>query len=69
MDSDDFDRWMCYLLFPGKDVLIEEELYLLVGDVDAQLLEWIASEILKAEDVQHAYGQRFPTVNYQDFIN
>jgi len=33
-------------------MLVEVELDLLVGDVDAQLLEGVPLEVLKAEDVQ-----------------
>ena len=39
-------------LLPGEDVLVEVELDLLVGDVDAQLLEGVPLEVLKAEDVK-----------------
>ena len=42
-------------LLPGEDVLVEVELDLLVGDVDAQLLEGVPLEVFKAEDVQDPY--------------
>ena len=35
-------------------VLVEEELQLLVGNVDAQLLKAVAGKVLKPENVQHA---------------
>lgn len=41
-------------LFPSKYVLVEVKLDLLVGDVDAELLERVFLEVLKAEDVQDA---------------
>ena len=45
-----------YLLFPGEDVLIEEILDLLVGDVDTKLLERVAASrtqmIFKTENIQ-----------------
>lgn len=43
-------------LLPGEYVLVEVELDLLVGDVDAELLEGVLPEVLKAEDVQDANG-------------
>ena len=43
-------------MLPGEDMLIKEELYLLVGDVDAQLLERIFGKILKPENIQDADG-------------
>ena len=39
-------------LFQSEDVLIKVELDLLVSDVDAQLLEGVPLEVLKAEDVK-----------------
>ena len=42
------------LLFQGKHVVIEEAVQFLVGVVDAQLFEWIATKVLKAKDVQNA---------------
>lgn len=44
---------MDYLL-PGEYVLIEVELNLFVSDVNAELLEGVALEVLEAEDVQDA---------------
>lgn len=41
-------------LFPSEYVLVEVELDLLVGDVDAELLERVPLEVLEAEDVQDA---------------
>ena len=41
---------------PGKDVLIEVVLDLLVSDVDAQLLKRVGLEVLKPKDVQEAGG-------------
>lgn len=41
-------------LLPGEYVLVEVELDLLVGDVDAQLLEGVLLEVLETEDVQDA---------------
>ena len=40
-------------------MLVEVELDLLVGDVDAQLLERVLLEVLEAEDVQDADVQAF----------
>ena len=54
-----------YLLFPGEDVLVEEELYLFVGDVDAQLLEGILGKVLETENVQNTDGQRLPAANFK----
>lgn len=51
-----------YLLFPCEYVLIEVVLNLLVGDIDAYLLERILGEILKAEDVQQADRKLLSTV-------
>lgn len=44
-------------LFPGENVLVEVELDLLVGDVDAKLLEGVLLEVLKTKDVQDANVQ------------
>ena len=41
-------------LFPGKDVLVEVELQLFVGNVDAELLEGIDAKVFKAKDVQNS---------------
>ena len=41
-------------LLPGKDVLVEVVLDLLIGDVDAQLLKGVDFKVLKAKDVQDA---------------
>ena len=40
--------------FPGEDLLVEVELYLLVSNVNTQLLERIGLEVLEAEDVKNA---------------
>jgi hypothetical protein len=45
-------------LFELEDVLIEVLLQLLVGEVDAELLEAVHHEVLKAEDVQHSNERR-----------
>ena len=50
------------LLLPGEDVLVEKVLDLLVGDVDAQLLEAVAREVLEAENVQKTHRQRLAAV-------
>lgn len=47
---------MGYLL-PGEYVLVEVELDLFVGDVDAELLKRVPLEVLKAKDVQDANVQ------------
>lgn len=39
-------------LLPGKDVLVEVELKLLVGNVDAELFKRVAAEVLKTKDIQ-----------------
>ncbi len=48
-----------YLLFPGENMLIKEILDLLVGDVDAKLLERVAASdshmILETENVQQSH--------------
>lgn len=41
-------------LLPGEDVLVEVELDLLIGDVDAELLKRVPLKVFKAEDVQDA---------------
>lgn len=41
-------------LLPGEDVLVEIKLDLLVSNVDAELLEGVPLEVLKAKDVQDA---------------
>lgn len=41
-------------LFHDEDVMVEVVLQLLVGDVDAHLLEAVPLEVLKAEDIQQA---------------
>lgn len=50
--------WHSFLLILGqfhlKDVLIEKELQLFIGDVDAQLFEAVVGEILEPVDVQYA---------------
>ena len=40
--------------FPLENVLVEEELQLLIGDIDADLFEAVVHEVLKARDVQDA---------------
>ena len=42
-------------LLQGKDVVVEELVQLLVGEVDAQLLERVDGEILKAKNVQNTF--------------
>ena len=42
------------LLLQSEDVVIEEAVQLLVGVVDAQLLERVAAEVFEAEDVEDA---------------
>lgn len=53
-------------MLPSEDMLIKEILDLLVGDIDAELLEGIASSrtqvILESENVQQANGQWLPTI-------
>ena len=44
------------LLLQLEDVLHEELLEVLVGEVDAELLEGVGGEVLEAEDVQDADG-------------
>ena len=44
-------------LLPGEYVLVEVKLDLLVGNVDAELLERILLEVLEAKDVQDANVQ------------
>ena len=48
------DVGLSYYLFPSKNVLVEVELDLLVGYVDAELLERVLFKVLKAKDVQDA---------------
>jgi hypothetical protein len=47
-------------LFPSEDVLVEEILDLLVGNVDAKLLEGVAASgtqmIFEAKNIQQANG-------------
>lgn len=40
-------------LFPGEDVLVEVELDLLIGDVDAELLKRVPLKVFKAKHVQN----------------
>ena len=42
------------ILLPREDVLVEVELKLLVGSVDAQLLKAVVLKVLKASQVQDA---------------
>lgn len=48
------DRFGGRYLFPNEYVLVEVKLNLLIGDVDAELLERVLLEVLKTEDVQDA---------------
>lgn len=50
--KNDFIRGRMYL-FPGEDVLVEVELDLLIGDVDAELLKRVPLKVFKAKDVQN----------------
>ena len=43
---------MTYRLFPGKDMLVEVMVQLLVRDVDAQLLKAVDRKVLEAKNVQ-----------------
>ena len=54
-NSDAVMQWWASHLLQGKDVLVEVELDLLIGDVDAELLERVLLEVLEAEDVQDAH--------------
>ena len=44
-------------LLPGKDVLVEVILDLLIGNVDTQLLKGILLKILKAKDIKYSNGE------------
>lgn len=58
-------------LLPGEDVLVEVELDLLIGDVDAELLKRVPLKVFKAEDVQDADVQTLvflPEEKYKDKI-
>ena len=44
--------------------LVEDALQLLVGEVDAQLLERVARADLEAEDIEHAYRVRVRVRRY-----
>ena len=48
------------LLLQLEDVLHEELLQVLVGEVDAELLEGVRAEVLEAEDVKHADAVAVP---------
>lgn len=48
------DSGLSFYLFPSEYVLVEVKLDLLVGDVDAELLERVLLEVLEAEHVQDA---------------
>ena len=52
--TDSFRLVLFLLLF--EDVLVEEQLQRLVGEVDAQLLERIFTEILKTKNVENGNG-------------
>lgn len=45
---------ICLYLFPSEYVLVKVKLDLLVGNVDAELLERVLLEVLETEDVQDA---------------
>lgn len=49
--------WAILYLFPSEYVLVEVKLDLLIGDVDAELLERVLLEVLKTEYVQDANVQ------------
>lgn len=42
-----------FFLFQLKDVLIEKELQLFVGEVDAELLEAIVNEVLEPKNIEN----------------
>lgn len=42
-------------LLPGEDVLVEVKLELFISNVDAELLKWVAAEVLKAKDIQDSH--------------
>lgn len=44
-------------LFPRKDMLIEVELNLFIGNVDTELFKRIFFEILKAKDIKNSNVQ------------
>ena len=46
-------------------MLVEKELDLLIGDVDAELLEGVAREVLETENVEQADRKRFAAVGKQ----
>lgn len=54
-------------LLPGEDVLVEVELDLLIGDVDAELLERVPLKVLKAEDVQDPDVQTLVVLSTEKF--
>ena len=58
VDEDDVASCDAFLLvlvqFVLEDVLIEEQLELFIGHVDAQLLETVVLEILEAIDIQNS---------------
>ena len=51
-------------LFKLEDMLVEVVLEVLVGVVDAELLEAVLVEVLKAKDVQHAYRVTLQYIQY-----
>lgn len=60
-ELDQIDRYPLrhvLLLLPREDMLVEIILYLLVGYVDAQLLERVPGEVLEAEYVEEADRER-----------
>jgi hypothetical protein len=52
-----------FLLFALKDVRDVELLQLLVGEVDAQLLEGVHLEVLETENVKKTYRKRLRDLN------
>ena len=55
------------LQLPAEDVLVEETLQLLVGNVDAQLLKAVVLKVLKAVNVKNADGHvHLPAVHRQN---
>lgn len=52
-------------LLHGKDECVEEALQLLVGNVNAQLLQAVLHKVLKAKHVQNANGKTLNAVGYE----
>jgi len=56
-----------FLQLPAENVLVEETLQLLVGNVDAQLLKTVVLKVLKAINVENANGHVYlPAVCQQN---